>query len=202
MIRATLAALVQSVPPNEAAYREHARSVGFDGPFYPERGVQPVPSDQPLPDEAEIGRWPGGGGRVSNMGDGHWITDPDGGWVVLYAPRSHYDGLRRVPFHDPVPTDTPEPEAASEPDVYIGPIQHSNAMCQKDGCTCWCQACERHNWRHERASEPEHGSVAWHQAEQAHYLADRLGSAAGQPLNPDQAQPWPDHAGMSCDERR
>ncbi|MBE3073136.1 MAG: hypothetical protein IMZ67_09190 [Acidobacteria bacterium] len=30
----------------------------------------------------------------------------------------------------------------------IGPIQHANSMCQKDGCTCWCQACERHNWRH------------------------------------------------------
>jgi hypothetical protein len=33
--------------------------------------------------------------------------------------------------------------------VTIGPIEHSNSMCQKDGCTCWCQACERHNWRHE-----------------------------------------------------
>src|SRR5690348_3160538 len=30
-------------------------------------------------------------------------------------------------------------------DVTIGPIQHSNSMCQKEGCTCWCQACERHN---------------------------------------------------------
>ena len=35
--------------------------------------------------------------------------------------------------------------------VVVGPIQHANSMCQKDGCTCWCQACERHNWRHERA---------------------------------------------------
>ena len=36
-------------------------------------------------------------------------------------------------------------------DVTIGPIQHDNGLCQKTACTCWCQACERHNWRHERA---------------------------------------------------
>ena len=35
--------------------------------------------------------------------------------------------------------------------LTIGPITHSNSMCQKDGCTCWCQACERHNWRVEAA---------------------------------------------------
>jgi hypothetical protein len=41
---------------------------------------------------------------------------------------------------------------AADPDrdPYIGPITHSNGQCQKDGCTCWCQACERHNWRHAR----------------------------------------------------
>lgn len=38
-------------------------------------------------------------------------------------------------------------------DVYIGPIQHDNAFCQKTGCECWCQACERHNWRHEHGGE-------------------------------------------------
>ena len=35
-------------------------------------------------------------------------------------------------------------------ETTIGPIRHSNPMCQKAACTCWCQACERHNWRHER----------------------------------------------------
>jgi len=33
--------------------------------------------------------------------------------------------------------------------LRIGSIEHDNSMCQKDGCTCWCQACERHNWRHD-----------------------------------------------------
>jgi hypothetical protein len=33
-------------------------------------------------------------------------------------------------------------------EVVIGPIEHSNPQCQKEGCECWCQACERHNWRH------------------------------------------------------
>lgn len=36
--------------------------------------------------------------------------------------------------------------------VTIGPIEHTNSLCQKDGCTCWCQACERHNWRHKEGS--------------------------------------------------
>lgn len=35
-------------------------------------------------------------------------------------------------------------------EVTIGPIEHSNSQCQKTACVCWCQACERHNWRHER----------------------------------------------------
>lgn len=39
-------------------------------------------------------------------------------------------------------------EIKPEVDVTIGPIQHDNGMCQKTNCTCWCQACERHNWRH------------------------------------------------------
>lgn len=38
--------------------------------------------------------------------------------------------------------------ATTPAEATVGPIQHSNSMCQKDGCTCWCQACERHNWRH------------------------------------------------------
>jgi hypothetical protein len=29
--------------------------------------------------------------------------------------------------------------------VTIGSIQHSNEMCNKYVCACWCQACERHN---------------------------------------------------------
>lgn len=34
--------------------------------------------------------------------------------------------------------------------VYIGPIKHSTGQCQKTDCVCWCQACARHNWRHEK----------------------------------------------------
>ena len=29
--------------------------------------------------------------------------------------------------------------------VYIGPIQHEQALCRKEPCDCWCMACERHN---------------------------------------------------------
>lgn len=55
-----------------------------------------------LPDEAAVNEWPGGGGRVSSLGSSYpeeanrWIADDAGAWVVLYAPRSQYDGLRRL----------------------------------------------------------------------------------------------------------
>lgn len=46
---------------------------------------------------------------------------------------------------------SPQPEApVALQGLTIGPIQHDDPLCRKDGCDCWCQACERHNWRHER----------------------------------------------------
>lgn len=52
-----------------------------------------------------------------------------------------------------IPTGSHEWTANSTDGLTIGPIQHSNSMCGKDGCTCWCQACERHNWRHARSAD-------------------------------------------------
>lgn len=50
---------------------------------------------------------------------------------------------------------------------YIGPIQHDGSMCQKGACVCWCQPCERHNWRHQQVPEAlvaaleREGVVTW-----------------------------------------
>lgn len=49
-----------------------------------------------LPDETSIENWPGGGGRVSSWGDGRFQIEDGGAWVVLYAPRGSYDGLRLI----------------------------------------------------------------------------------------------------------
>jgi hypothetical protein len=67
-----------------------------------------------------------------------WMGDPDHGFTL--------DRLARavdvyIAAGTDFMTETP-----------VGPIQHANSMCQKDGCTCWCQACERHNWRHAQST--------------------------------------------------
>ena len=63
----------------------------------------------------------------------------------------------RAALSDPATSTHKQPPLAPTPpddEPVVGPIQHSNSMCQKDGCTCWCQACERHNWRHEHTLAP------------------------------------------------
>ena len=41
-----------------------------------------------LLDDEAVAEWSGGGARVSQGSEeGHWRTDPDGAWVVLYLPR-------------------------------------------------------------------------------------------------------------------
>lgn len=70
----------------------------------------------------------------------------------------------------------------------IGPIQHANSMCQKDGCTCWCQACERHNWRHERAPQPagldvERAAFPWHRETIGHASVDQIAESVAASLH-------------------
>lgn len=72
-----------------------------------------------------------------NVSDRRTLLD-DGFWVSKKEMRS-LDLALGHPYST---------EGGANDGVSIGPIQHSNAQCQKTGCDCWCQACERHNWRH------------------------------------------------------
>ena len=79
----------------------------------------------------------------------------------------------RAALSDPATSTHKQPPLAPTPpddEPVVGPIQHSNSMCQKDGCTCWCQACERHNWRHERTLAPPPASVRDDSMELAHIV--------------------------------
>lgn len=69
------------------------------------RTAAAAPASEPLPNEAGVSNWPGGGGRVSKDAfKQEWFTESGGAWVVLYAPCQFYDGLRTLASEPRTPT--------------------------------------------------------------------------------------------------